>query len=133
MEVIKCWEEEGVTIPQPNYRHIKVMLASDIRDTPELLFSQAIIYQDGQTEEHSHDRPELIQVLSGRGISKSAEGEVALEPDMVLWVRPGEVHQIVNPYPEPLKLSAIFVPAFEAKKHLQRIKEAAEQDGDKKG
>jgi mannose-6-phosphate isomerase-like protein (cupin superfamily) len=56
---------------------------------------------------------------------------VALEPDMVLWVKPGEVHQIVNPFPEPLKISAIFVPAFEAKAHLKRIKTEAEKDRQK--
>ena len=127
MDIIRCWEEKGVTIPEPNHRHIKVMLARDIRNTPELLFSQAIIYPGGQTEEHSHDRPELIQVISGRGISKSEDGQVDLEPDMVLWVKPGEVHQIMNPFPEQLKISAVFVPAFEAKEHLERIENEAIQ------
>jgi mannose-6-phosphate isomerase-like protein (cupin superfamily) len=125
MEVIKCWEEEGETISQPYARHIKVMLAPDVRHVPEITFSHAIIYPNSKTDYHSHDRPELIQILSGRGLSVCDGVKTPVEPDMALWVRAGEMHQIINTGEESIKLATVFVPGYTAKENLDRIIEAA--------
>lgn len=66
MEVIRCWEEKGVTISEPYKRHIRVMLAPDKRGVTEISFNQALIYPGSKTDYHIHDRPELIYVVSGR-------------------------------------------------------------------
>lgn len=125
MEVIKCWEEKGETIPEPYTRHIRVMLAPDRRDVPEITFSHAIIHPESRTDYHAHDRPELIQILSGRGISVCDGVETPVEPDMALWVRAGEMHQIINTGPESIKLATVFVPGYTAKENLERIVKAA--------
>ncbi|MBN1835937.1 MAG: cupin domain-containing protein [Spirochaetales bacterium] len=125
MEVIKCWEEQGETIPEPYVRHIKVMLAPDRRNVPEITFSHAIIYPHSKTDYHTHDRPELIQILSGRGISVCDGVETPVEPDMALWVRAGEMHQVINTGEESIKLATVFVPGYTAKENLERIVEAA--------
>jgi mannose-6-phosphate isomerase-like protein (cupin superfamily) len=119
MEVIKCWEEQGETIPEPYTRHIKVMLV------PEITFSHAIIHPNSRTDYHTHDRPELIQILSGRGVSVCDGVETPVEPDMALWVRAGEMHQIINTGPESIKLATVFVPGYTAKENLERIVKAA--------
>jgi len=131
MEIIKCWEEQGETISEPYKRHIKVMFAPDVRNVPEITFSHAIIYPNSKTDYHEHDRPELIQILSGRGVSVCDGVKTPVEPDMALWVRAGEMHQIINTGPESIKLATVFVPAYTSVENLSRIITAAEAE--KKG
>jgi mannose-6-phosphate isomerase-like protein (cupin superfamily) len=126
MEVIKCWEEEGKTISEPYKRHIKVMLAPDKRNVPEITYSHAIVYPKSKTDYHKHDRPELIQVLSGRGVSVCDGVEIPIEPDMTLWVRAGEMHQVINTGEESIKLATVFVPGYTLRENLDRIISAAE-------
>jgi mannose-6-phosphate isomerase-like protein (cupin superfamily) len=125
MEVIRCWEEKGTMVPEPFKRNIKVMLAPDIRGVPEITFSHAIIYPRSQTDYHKHDRPELIQVLYGRGVSVCDGVNTVIEADMALWVRPGEMHKIVNTGDESIKLATVFVPGYTARENIQRIVRSA--------
>jgi mannose-6-phosphate isomerase-like protein (cupin superfamily) len=126
VEVIKCWEEPGETIQEPYKRHIKVMLAPDTRNVPEITFSHAIIYPKSRTDYHAHDRPELILIVSGRGVSVCDDIEMPVEPDMALWVKAGEMHQIINTGEESIKLATVFVPGYTSEENLDRIRKAAE-------
>ena len=69
MEIVKAWEEPGVKIPAPYSRTIKVLFAPDRGGVNELTFSFALLDPGGQTDRHSHDRPELIYVISDQSIS----------------------------------------------------------------
>jgi mannose-6-phosphate isomerase-like protein (cupin superfamily) len=126
MEIIKCWEEEGHTIPDPYRRHIRVMLAPDKRGVTEISFNQALLYPGGRTDYHTHDRPELIYVVSGRGVSVCEGAETPIGPDMALWVRAGEKHQMINTGEETLKLATVFIPGYSAKETITRMVEVAE-------
>lgn len=126
MEIVRAWEEEGVKIPPPYARTIKVLYAPDRRDVPELTFSLALIDPGGQTDYHAHDRPELIYVVSGRGISICEGESVEVQGDVVLWVRAGEKHRLINTGAETLKLATVFVPAYTAESNYRRCLEAAE-------
>ena len=125
MEVLRFWEEEGVTVPEPYKRHIKVMLAPDRRNAPELTFSQVLIYPESKTDYHAHDRPELIVVVSGRGKSICDGKEIGVQADMALRIKPGEKHQLINDGDEMLKLYTFFTPAFSAHDLLSGIMKAA--------
>ena len=128
MEVLRFWEEEGITVPEPYKRHIKVMLASDRRDATEITFSQVLIYPESKTHYHSHDRSELIVVVSGRGKSICDGKEICVQPDMALWIKPGEKHQLINDGDEMLKLYTFFTPAYSARDLLSGILKAAGKD-----
>ena len=128
MEVLRFWEEEGITVPEPFKRHIKVMLASDRRDATEITFSQVLIYPESKTDYHSHDRSELIVVVSGRGKSICDGKEICVQPDMALWIKPGEKHQLINDGDEMLKLYTFFTPAYSARDLLSGILKAAGKD-----
>lgn len=128
MEVLRFWEEEGITVPEPYKRHIKVMLASDRRDATEITFSQVLIYPESKTDCHSHDRSELIVVVSGRGKSICDGKEICVQPDMALWIKPGEKHQLINDGDEMLKLYTFFTPAYSARDLLSGILKAAGKD-----
>lgn len=127
MKVVRAWEEPGVTIPQPYQRNIKVLFAPDQHGVPEITFSHALIYPRQQTDYHKHDRPELIYVVSGRGISICEGEEVPVEPDVVLWVEAGEMHQMINRSDETMKLATVFIPAYTAAENYERCRAAAQE------
>lgn len=124
MKIARAWEEQGVTIPAPYHRTIKVFFAPD-RGVPHITFSHALIHQYSSTDYHTHDRPELILIVSGRGKCVTESGEYAVEPDMALWVEAGEGHQMVNTGYETLKLATVFVPAYTAEENYARCLAAA--------
>ncbi len=127
MKVVKAWEEKGVLIGAPYRREIKVILAPDKHGVKELTFVQAILHPGSQTDYHIHDRPELITIVTGRGVAVCEGKETAIEPDMVLFMEAGEKHQIKNTGPETMKLANVFVPAItEAETVGPRLKAAAE-------
>ncbi len=129
MEIVRAWEEEGVKIPAPYSRTIKMLLAPDMGNVEELSFSFALIDPGGQTDYHAHDRPELIYIVSGRGLA-ICEGETfEVQGDMVLWVRAGEKHQMKNGGAETLKLATVFVPGYTAEFNYNRCLEAAKAIG----
>jgi mannose-6-phosphate isomerase-like protein (cupin superfamily) len=126
MEVIKCWEEKGELIKDPFKRHIKLFYGPDKRNIPELNFTQAIIYPGNGTDYHLHDRPELIYVVSGKGIAICEGEEYPIETDCVFWVPTGMMHQVTNTGDEMLKLATIFIPGYTREEHISRIRKAAE-------
>ena len=125
MEIVKAWEEPGVKIPAPYSRTIKVFLAPDKHDVEDLTFTFALIDPGGMTDYHTHDRPELIFVVSGIGESLCEGSTYDLQPDVILWVRAGEKHQVKNTGSEVLKLATVFVPAITAEFNYQRCLQAA--------
>jgi mannose-6-phosphate isomerase-like protein (cupin superfamily) len=125
MVIVKAWQEEGVTIPAPYARTVKVLLAPDKGDVEQLTFSLALIEPRGKTDLHVHDRPELIFVVSGRGLSVCDEETVEVQGDVVMWVPAGERHQLINTGAETLKLATVFVPAYTAKANYERCLQAA--------
>ena len=128
MEILRFWEEEGVTVPEPYKRNIKVMLAPDRRNVAQLTFSQVLIYPESKTDDHAHDRSELIVVVSGRGKSICDGKEIRVQADMALWIKPGEKHQLINDGDEMLKLYTFFTPAFSAHDLMSGIMKAAGKD-----
>lgn len=112
MKLVKAWEEQGVEIPAPYQRKIKVLLAPDREGVEEITFCHAILPPGGQTDCHTHDRPELIYVTSGEGIFVHGSEEAPVTTDVVLWVPAGEKHQMINTGYGPLKLATLFIPAY---------------------
>jgi mannose-6-phosphate isomerase-like protein (cupin superfamily) len=132
LKVVKAWEEKGVEIPSPFRRQIKVIFAPDKEGVEELTFSHAILPPDGRTDYHSHDRPELIYIVSGKGICRHDGQETPIQEDVALWVSAGEQHQMINSGDVPLKLATVFIPAFKASDNYRRSLDAAAAEADKK-
>ncbi len=125
MEIVKAWEEKGVKVPAPYERTIKVLFAPDAHNVDELTFSFALIDPGGQTDYHSHDRPELIYIVSGRGASICEGQSYEVQGDVVLFVRAGEMHQMINTGAETLKLATVFIPAYTAADNYARCLNSA--------
>ncbi len=123
--LVKAWEEKGVEIPAPFQRTIKVLFAPDKEGVEEITFSHAILPPSGRTDYHSHDRPELIYIVSGKGICRHEGEETPIQEDIALWVPKGEMHQMINTGDVPLKLATVFIPAYKASDNYKRCVDAA--------
>jgi mannose-6-phosphate isomerase-like protein (cupin superfamily) len=126
MEIVRIWEEEGVTVPKPYNRHLKVLLAPDKKNVHEISFNQALIYPHSKTDYHTHDRPELILIVTGRGISVCDGVETPIEPETALWIRKGEMHQIINTGEDTMKLATVFIPPYTSEELYGTCMKAAE-------
>jgi mannose-6-phosphate isomerase-like protein (cupin superfamily) len=127
VKLVKGWEVEGVTIQEPFRRTIKTIFSPDEENggIEELLFTHAIIYPGSQTDYHTHDRPELIYVVYGRGVCICGGQEIQIQSDVAMWAPAGEKHQIKNTGDESLKLATVFVPGFSSKANIKRCQDAA--------
>ena len=127
MKIVKASDEQGVTIPSPFNRTIKILLAPDKASVQELTLSHVLIPPGGHTDSHTHDRPELLYIISGQGMSKGLDEQYEVGPDTAIWVETDEPHELINTGDETLKLVTVFVPAYEAEnlysQCLQRAKE----------
>jgi mannose-6-phosphate isomerase-like protein (cupin superfamily) len=104
-----------------------MLFAPDKGGVKDLSFSFALVDPFSQTDEHAHDRPELIFIVSGRG-QAICDGQVTeVQADTVLWVLAGEKHQMKNTGAETLKLATVFVPGYTAEFNYNRCLEAAKQ------
>ncbi len=126
MQIARAWEEEGVTIPAPNNRTIKILFAPDKGGVNPISFSHTLIHGKACTDMHSHDRPELIMVVAGRGISVCNGVRTPVQADMAIWVEAGEEHQMINTDSEMLKLLTLFVPAYTAEESYTLFRKKAE-------
>jgi len=128
MKLVRAAEEEGVTIPEPYRRTIRILLAPDKEDVPEIMLSHVTIYPGTHTDYHDHDRPELIYVVSGRGTSKCEGEEVEVGPHTAMWVPAGEKHEVRNTGSEDMILVTVFVPGYTAESAYQACLDRAKQD-----
>ena len=128
MEIARLWEEDGVTIPPPYKRHLKVIFSPDKKNVEEISFNQALIYPNSKTDYHEHDRPELILVVAGRGVSVCNGVEIPIEPETALWIRKGETHQIINTGEDMMKLATVFVPPYKSEELYGSCMDAAKRD-----
>jgi mannose-6-phosphate isomerase-like protein (cupin superfamily) len=131
LKLVKAWEEQGVQIPAPYQRQIKVLFAPDKEGVEEITFSHAILPPNGRTDYHSHDRPELIYIVSGKGVCVHEGEETPIQEDVALWVPAGEKHQMINSGDIPLKLATVFIPAYKASDNYSRCMNAAKAEAAK--
>jgi mannose-6-phosphate isomerase-like protein (cupin superfamily) len=106
---------------RPYARTIKMLFAPDKGGVKELSFSFALIDPFSQTDEHAHDRPELIYIVSGRGLA-ICDGQASDVPA-------GEKHQMKNTGAETLKFATVFVPGYTTEFNTNRCLEAARAQG----
>lgn len=114
--MVKSWQEQGYTVSSPYKREIQHIFAPDKREVKELIFSRVVIPPGNRTNDHSHDRGELIYVVTGRGQFSIDEEIYDIVSDMALWAPKGVMHQITNTGRGPMKIVTVFVPAYESKK-----------------
>ena len=63
----------------------------------------------GNTPLHTHDFEHLVKIEKGSGIVIDSEGEHKIEPGMVIYVKPNEIHQFKNNSNEELQFTCTIL------------------------
>ena len=127
MRLVRAQDEKGLTVPAPYERTIKILLAPDREDVPEMMFSHVGIAVGSHTDYHTHDRPELIYIVSGKGISVCEGKEDEVGPGTALWILAEEKHELKNTGDEVLEIVTVFVPGYTAESQYKACVERAKQ------
>lgn len=63
----------------------------------------------GNTPLHTHDFEHLVKIEKGNGIVIDENGEHAIKPGMVIYVKPNEIHQFRNNSNEELQFTCTIL------------------------
>ncbi|MGB4412989.1 MAG: AraC family ligand binding domain-containing protein [Atribacterales bacterium] len=127
MKIKRVQEVEGVEVPKPFERMVRVVFAPDQDGVEDLNLISAVIYPKSSTDYRLRDRTELIYIISGRGMFVCNGNEFALEPDTAILVERGDKIQLKNPGPETLKLVSVYVQPFRASDLYQTLVKSAQE------
>ncbi len=126
-KTIKTWEIEGVKVPPPYERILKIILSPETTGNKDLTLLLSLIYPKSQTDYHKHDgAAEIMYFVSGRGEAVSETGTYKIEPDTVFYAPSGVMHQIKNLSDEMMKIVCIYIPPISVS-YLQKAAEAAKK------
>jgi quercetin dioxygenase-like cupin family protein len=81
---------------------VKQVLIGPADGAPNFSMRQFTVDPGGYTFYHIHEYEHEIFVLRGSGIARSGGEEVAFSADTAIFVKPGEIHQIINDSTEEL-------------------------------
>jgi len=119
--VVNVAQETGYTVSDPYKRTVKHIFAPDLRNVKQLTFSHITIPPGSKTDNHTHDRGELIYVISGYGRVSMGEEVYDVELDFALWVPKGVKHELKNTGKEAVKIITLFVPAYKSSELKSKI------------
>ena len=129
MPVIDCTNIEGVVIPKPFERLVKVIVDCDtdpvVRD---ISITMGILAPKRQNDMHCHEGTELLYVTTGRGKAVIGDEVFEIKDNHLIIAPPGVMHQQINESNETMRMFAIWTPAVSGKDVLERAIEAARQD-----
>ena len=112
MIIIHENDAPSMDVPAPDERTLRLLLspAKDVGVDP-IAVGQTILPPAGQSDCIGHQEGELLYSLSGAG-EILVEGERrAFLPGTAVWVPPMEVHQLLNPGKEEMKVLWVLCPA----------------------
>jgi mannose-6-phosphate isomerase-like protein (cupin superfamily) len=101
---------DGVKVPPPNERILKVVLSPEIGNITECTVLLSLISPRNSTGTHTHVSDEIMYVASGRGVGRVADEKMELREDMVVFAPKGVEHGIENTGDETLKLICFYTP-----------------------
>jgi len=78
-------------------------LISKERGAPNFAMRLFEVEPGGYTPHHTHPWEHEIFILSGKGLAVGEEGEKPIGPGNVIYIPPGERHQLRNTGDEPLR------------------------------
>jgi mannose-6-phosphate isomerase-like protein (cupin superfamily) len=111
MSVINTWKVQGVKVPKPFERLLKVCMSPEEGSTKDFTLLVSIINPGSETNYHAHDESgELMFVASGRGEAVIEGKKHPIEADTAIYAPLGVRHQIRNMSDETMKLVCVFVP-----------------------
>ena len=112
MLIVDAEKVEGIAIPGPFHRTIKVLLAPDTqREIKDLSITMAILDPGVGNDLHSHPVYELQYVLAGYGRIVVGGQSCLVKPGTLVVAPPKILHQVTNESDEVMKILCIWNPA----------------------
>lgn len=127
MYVIDCAKIEGVLIPAPYERLVKVIVAPDTQDTvKDVSITMGIIAPHSRNDLHMHaDGIELLYITTGYGKAVVGDKTYELKANHLIIAPKGVMHQQINESAETMRMLAIWTPAVTGADVVARAVEAA--------
>lgn len=125
MAVYSVWKVDGVKVPKPNERVLKIIMSPETTGTKELTLLVSIISPKSTTGSHTHDVDEIMYIAHGRGVFISYGKRESVQSDQVVYAARGQVHEIKNTSEETLKLICVFYPPLKAEGYVKKAVDAA--------
>ena len=126
--VINCNKLDGVLIPKPFERLIKVVMAPETQDyIKDISISMGYFSPHCSNDLHSHEEgAELMYIISGYGKVKMGDNICEISPNSFIIAPKGLVHQIFNESDVTMQLLAIWVPAVSGNSIVDRAVKSAQ-------
>jgi mannose-6-phosphate isomerase-like protein (cupin superfamily) len=88
----------------PYVRNLKRLLTSETHNVKNFRIGMVTIQPGGKSSPHAHEKNEEAWiVVEGRGEMVIAGEKEKIEPGIIVYAAPGEMHQLFNTSYEPLK------------------------------
>lgn len=129
MYVIDCTNIEGVVVPAPFERYIKVIVAPDIQqEIQDISITMGIIAPHSQNDMHLHEEgAELLYIATGYGKAIVGDETCVIKENSLIIAPKGVWHQQINESDETMRMLAIWTPAVTGKEVLERAFAAAKR------
>ncbi|NLJ38607.1 MAG: hypothetical protein GX432_07585 [Candidatus Atribacteria bacterium] len=126
MKIKKNHELNGVQIPKPFNREVRIIFSPDIDEGCGCNLIQAIIYPFSKTDYRYRDRVEIVFIVSGKGIFVCNDQEYPIESDSAIFIEKGDKIQIVNTESKNLNLVSFYPNPYNSYELYQKLLNAAE-------
>ena len=107
VQSLESHEQKRVEMDGASGAKIRMLVGPDDGAT-NFHMRQFEVEPGGHTPHHSHDYEHEILVLGGTGTARSAQGDHPIRKGDVIFIAPNEVHQFVNPGPDPLSFICLI-------------------------
>ncbi|BER93098.1 AraC family ligand binding domain-containing protein [Atrimonas thermophila] len=125
MKLKNIYEVEGVEVPEPFKRRVRVVFAPDQDRVRDLDLVTATIYPHSSTDYRPRNLTELIIIASGKGILICNGRNYDIGKGTAILVEQGDTIQIKNTGSKNLELFSIHIPPVNAKELYQTLLKAA--------
>ncbi len=124
---IKAWKAEGVEVPPPNARVLRVLISPEATGHKHLTLLTSTLHPRSSTGKHTHDVDEFMYVVTGRGESTTGDESELIEPDTLVVAPANVTHEIRNTGDESLNLFCVFAPPLKPSGYIAKAVEAAKK------
>ncbi len=128
MKIKRIWDEDGVSVPHPFCREVRMVFGPDREEVKDCNLICALIPPGSSTDQRDRDRTELLYIVEGKGEFFCNGETYPLTSDSCVYVEAGDVIQIRNNGKETLKLISVYLEPFRAEDLYRRLLESARNE-----
>ena len=101
-------EEKEVDMEGAKDATIKILIGTD-DGSENMIMRRFKVQPNGYTPRHTHDIEHLIKIENGKGLAVDENGEEhEVSAGNSIFIEPNTLHQMKNPYSEPLEFLCVI-------------------------